>query len=243
MATVYKTPGVYVEEIPKLPPSVAQVETAIPAFIGYTEKAMSLAPDDLLKNPTRIGSLVDYELYFGNGPSPNVAEVNIDSNNNFVSATVTNNFYLYDSVRMFYANGGGDCFIISVGNYSATVSDTDLTGGLTEVEKEDDPTILLFPDAVGLADNLFAAVQQAALAQCEFLQDRVAVLDLKQNDPRGVTFRNNIGINSLRYAAAYTPWLKVTLPKNIKYTDVNGVIKRAGITTTLSGLTSDAAIQ
>ncbi len=32
----YKTPGVYIEEIPKLPPSIAQVETAIPAFIGYT---------------------------------------------------------------------------------------------------------------------------------------------------------------------------------------------------------------
>ena len=38
MATTYKTPGVYVEEIVKFPPSVAQVETAIPAFIGYTEK-------------------------------------------------------------------------------------------------------------------------------------------------------------------------------------------------------------
>ena len=37
MATTYKTPGVFVEEIPKLPPSVAQVETALPAFIGYTE--------------------------------------------------------------------------------------------------------------------------------------------------------------------------------------------------------------
>ena len=30
----YKTPGVYIEEIPKLPPSIASVETAIPAFIG-----------------------------------------------------------------------------------------------------------------------------------------------------------------------------------------------------------------
>jgi len=38
MANNYKTPGVYVEEISKLPPSVAQVETAIPAFIGFTEK-------------------------------------------------------------------------------------------------------------------------------------------------------------------------------------------------------------
>ena len=39
MATTYTTPGVYIEEIPKLPRSVAQVATAIPAFIGYTEKA------------------------------------------------------------------------------------------------------------------------------------------------------------------------------------------------------------
>ena len=48
MAT-YKTPGVYVEEIPKLPPSVAQVETALPAFIGYTNKADNIAPNDLKK--------------------------------------------------------------------------------------------------------------------------------------------------------------------------------------------------
>ena len=40
MATTYKTPGVYIEEIPKFPPSVAPVATAIPAFIGYTEKAI-----------------------------------------------------------------------------------------------------------------------------------------------------------------------------------------------------------
>ena len=30
----YRTPGVYVEEISTLPPSVAEVSTAIPAFIG-----------------------------------------------------------------------------------------------------------------------------------------------------------------------------------------------------------------
>ena len=60
MATVYKTPGVFIEEISKFPPSVAQVETAIPAFIGYTEKAEDLAPDDLIKKPRRIGSLVEF---------------------------------------------------------------------------------------------------------------------------------------------------------------------------------------
>ncbi len=53
MASTYKTPGVYVEEISLFPPSVAQVETAVPAFIGYTEKAFKNG-ESLLKKPTRI---------------------------------------------------------------------------------------------------------------------------------------------------------------------------------------------
>ncbi|MBE9013433.1 hypothetical protein IQ250_24885, partial [Pseudanabaenaceae cyanobacterium LEGE 13415] len=40
MATTYKTPGVYIEEISKFPPSIAEVATAIPVFIGYTEKVI-----------------------------------------------------------------------------------------------------------------------------------------------------------------------------------------------------------
>lgn len=243
MATSYKTPGVFVEEIPKLPPSVAQVETAIPAFIGYTEKAQDIAPDDLLKKPKKIGSLVEYEQYFGTGPSPKVDIVNINDSNNFVSATVSNTYFLYDSMRMFYANGGGDCYIVSVGYYPAPIADTDFTGGISALEKEDEPTILLFPDAVTLANDKIAAVQQAALAQCSNLQDRVGVFDTKQDDPKGTNFRANIGINYLSYGAAYTPWLKVSLPKTIKYPDVKSVIKRSGIDTTLQGLTSDAAVQ
>ncbi|MEZ4691640.1 MAG: hypothetical protein R3A12_16380 [Ignavibacteria bacterium] len=35
-----KTQCLYVNEIPSFPPSVAQVATAIPAFIGYTQKAV-----------------------------------------------------------------------------------------------------------------------------------------------------------------------------------------------------------
>src|SRR4051794_15616011 len=65
MATTYKTPGVYVEEIPKFPPSVAPVDTALPAFIGYTEKAQDKVADDLLLKPTRIESMVEFEQYFG----------------------------------------------------------------------------------------------------------------------------------------------------------------------------------
>ncbi|MBW8327049.1 MAG: phage tail sheath subtilisin-like domain-containing protein [Prolixibacteraceae bacterium] len=245
MATTYKTPGVFVEEIPKLPPSVAQVETALPAFVGYTNKADEIAPGDLINKPKRIGSLVEFEQFYGTGPSPEVTEVNIDSNNNFTSATVKNTFFMYDSLRMFYANGGGDCYIVSVGKSekATTISKSNFTTGIDELRKEDAPTIILFPDAATLGNSELAEVQQAALLQCADLGDRVGLFDVKQDDPLGTNFRNNIGINNLKYGAVYSPWLKVNLPKAIKYTDVKSVIKRAGISVPLSGLTSDVEVQ
>ncbi len=245
MATTYKTPGVFVEEIPKLPPSVAQVETALPAFVGYTNKADEIAPGDLINKPKRIGSLVEFEQFYGTGPSPEVTEVNIDSNNNFTSAIVKNTFFMYDSLRMFYANGGGDCYIVSVGKSekATTISKTNFTTGIEELRKEDAPTIILFPDAATLGNAELAEVQQAALLQCADLGDRVGLFDVKQDDPLGANFRNNIGINNLKYGAVYSPWLKVNLPKAIKYTDVKSVIKRAGIAVPLSGLTADTEVQ
>ena len=111
MALMYKSPGVYIEEIPKFPPSIAPVETAIPAFIGYTEKADKLSPGDLINIPTKIGSISEYEAYFGEGANPEVDNVTLDDGKNFKSATVSNVFYMYDSLRLFYANGGGDCYI------------------------------------------------------------------------------------------------------------------------------------
>ncbi|MEI6750917.1 MAG: phage tail sheath C-terminal domain-containing protein, partial [Bacteroidota bacterium] len=71
----------------------------------------------------------------------------------------------------------------------------------------------------------------------------VTVMDVKENDAWGTTFRNNVGINYLNYGAAYTPWLKVNLPKNVTYNDVKGVIYRSGILTTLDGLTGNVDIQ
>ena len=35
----YKTPGVYIVEKSAFPNSVVEVATAVPAFVGYTEKA------------------------------------------------------------------------------------------------------------------------------------------------------------------------------------------------------------
>ena len=63
----YKTPGVYIEEILKFPPSVAAVETAIPAFIGFTEKDTDADGASLVNRPVRITSLLEFEQLFGVG--------------------------------------------------------------------------------------------------------------------------------------------------------------------------------
>jgi phage tail sheath protein FI len=246
--TTYRTPGVYIEEIPKFPPSIAPVETAIPAFFGYTQKADRVKPGDLINIPTRIQSIAEYEAYFGVGASPTVSEVILDDNHNFQSATINNVYYVHDSVRLFYANGGGDCYIVSAGTYSpASKVAGDFTGagkGIEALRKVDEPTILLFPDNSLLTTGTdFYSVYQSALGQCEALKDRVGLFHLKEGDPHGSEFRSNIGINNLKYGMAYTPWLRVNFPKSIQYRDFRNEIKVGATSFTLGNLTTDAAIQ
>ena len=49
----YKTPGVYIREKNAFGNSVVEAETAIPAFIGYTEKAEN-GNDELENIPWKI---------------------------------------------------------------------------------------------------------------------------------------------------------------------------------------------
>lgn len=248
MALLPKTPGVYIQEIPRFPPSIAPVETAIPAFIGYTEKADDVKPSDLVNVPTKIGSIAEYELYFGVGASPKVNSVRLDDNKNFKSATVDNIFYMYDSLRLFYANGGGDCYIVSTGTYESAgkvKGDFIDTGkGIDALKKFDEPTILVFPDNSLLTTGAdFYDVYTAALGQCADLQDRVGLFHVKEADPNGADFRSGTGINSLKYGMTYSPWLDVNFPKNVQYRNFKGVIFKGSTQFKMGDLTDDAAIK
>jgi phage tail sheath protein FI len=233
MASSYKTPGVFVEEIPKLPPSVAEVETAIPAFIGYTEKAEKNG-ENIKGIPTRISSLIEFDTYFGGPYSllPGDIQVVLDEANNFAVKNVLYTqkvFFLYDSLRLFFDNGGGDCYIVAVDFYNTTVfsaggqlqNENALSAGLSALEKYTEPTIIVIPDAVSLDEAPFYGLQQAMIAQCAKLQDRVAVMDLRENKETWsdsyTKFRNSIGISNLKYAAAYTPWMYTSYSRSIDY--------------------------
>src|SRR5262252_6547648 len=89
MAVEYKSPGVFIEEISRFPPSIAPVETAIPAFIGYTEKADEITPGDLLLVPTRIESLKEYETYFGKAQVETAISVTITRDTKLGTTTQT----------------------------------------------------------------------------------------------------------------------------------------------------------
>ncbi len=63
-----RIPGVYIVDKSAFLDSVVAVATAVPAFIGYTDSALS--DDKSLENvPQRIASMADYHSYFGYAPT------------------------------------------------------------------------------------------------------------------------------------------------------------------------------
>lgn len=238
----YKTPGVYIEEIPHLPPSIASVETAIPAFIGYTEKAQWKEARDLIKKPWRIESLLQYEQYFGY-PSPENGSITVAFTssgsrtevNGKIDETLRSKFLMHYSMQMFFANGGGPCWITSIGDYASTgglIVPQDLKDGLAEVAKINEVTLLLFPDAINLSTATdYYDVYSTAIAQAVKLQDRFVVMDVYHDianldvwefDINGVGgsggLRNIISgtTDDLKYAAAYFPQIYTGVDFNFK---------------------------
>ena len=245
----YKTPGVYVEEISLLPPSVAPVATAIPAFIGYTQEAKDRRGTAITTFPhvQRIESVLDYEFYFG-GAQPQPMSVALDGDNlpDAITIDTPSRYRMPYAVQFYFQNGGGPCYIVSVGTYAdldngetESVDRAELLAGLSAIRKVDEPTLLLFPDGtsidganVDLQRTAYHDVLQAALQQCADLGDRFLIADIFDGDSIDAAeldlFRTGIGNNHLKYGAAYHPWLHTGL--RIFYRDRDVVFDLADIT-------------
>jgi len=263
---VYKTPGVYVEEIPKFPPSVAPMETAIPAFIGYTEFATEQVADDLILKPRRITSLVQYEQFFGFPQKETKLKVEVQewtaaTPGKPIGTTATatlaetdrSKHILYYALQMFFANGGGPCYIVSVGKYKSigtVLALTDLQAALLPLSKVDEPTLIVIPEAQGLNISDFLTLEDAVLAQCDTLQDRFAIIDMhggalslsdsKTNLVDAVDkFRENGLTNNVKYGATYGPNVETVLDLAVDETQIDlNYIKdtAAPVTAKLDGL-------
>jgi phage tail sheath protein FI len=96
-------PGVYIQEVPSGVHTITGVSTSIAAFIGRASKGK-------MNKATRILSLADYVRSFG-APHP-MSD-------------------LANSVKLFFANGGTDCYVIRIANGGAPASVTLNTMGGT----------------------------------------------------------------------------------------------------------------
>ena len=242
MAQKLMTPGVYIEEKNAFPGSVVEVATAIPAFIGYTETA-SRNGKSLVNVPTRITSFAEYINLFGGAFSPKFTledvetgktvknEVTINGVKKAIQYETNHEAFMFPGMKLFFNNGGGTCYIVSVGTYGGKdadgkdkVVDVDkdaLVAGIDTLLKEQEPTMIVLPDAIKLEDDSYD-VYKKALAHCAKMQSRVAILDIyngadariTSSDPKVdiiTNFREKIGTENLSYAAAYYPWLDTNI--------------------------------
>lgn len=277
MAKNVATPGVYIEEKNAFPNSVAAVPTAVPAFVGYTART-NRNGHSIVNTPIRISSLTEYHNIFGGGfqtsfnlveASPQQFDFEVSGKQYQVVPERDSRFLMYDSIRLFFANGGSTCYIVSSGGYyredaptapAATkpadksakpgakipekpqsakrqanaISKTSLEEALDTLVGEQEPTILVIPEAVMCDAGDCYALQQAMLMQCgQKMKNRFAIIDVhsgyekRTNDANDVItrFREGIGNNNLNFGAAYYPWLYTSIvqKEEVSYKNISNV--------------------
>lgn len=224
------TPGVSVEEITKLPYSIALIDTAIPVFIGYTDQIPEgYDINDVNNKKLKISSLLEYEDKFGKAKLESIQLKDTKDKGLTVVAPEVQ-FLMYYSLQMYFANGGGPCYIISVGTYASASTGVQLSSMINGLDKVDtlkaikDPILLVFPDAVSLTEPSFYELYNYTIGELE-TKNRFAILDTYEGNSTTIgNFR--AAVSSTSYAAAYFPHLKTIL--NYSF-DENKIITHAGL--------------
>lgn len=271
-----QTPGVYINELNAFPNSVVAIATAVPAFIGYTPQAM-YEGKSYLNVAQKISSFSDFLAFYcypdPPAPASPAKQYNpeyylvqqkakpvdpeymvIDGSYYSILPDPNTIYYLYNSIKMFYDNGGGDAYIVSVGTYGAPSSSpmtagtqlvnpnvklNDLTAGLQLLVNEQEPTMYICPEAtlLSLGDN--STLMETMLLQCTQTQTAICIFDViggRNPDPILYTqdiqnFRNNTGVMGLDYGTAYYPFIGTSTMQtsDIDYTNLfGGDLKQLG---------------
>jgi len=263
---VTSTPGVYIDEVNGFPNSVVPVATAVPAFIGYTPKA-EYQGKSYLNKPQKITSFAEFQAFFmfDNPPPPAdpakqynpeyylVEQKEEPTSGDYMKLNgayysvlpdPSTIYYLYNSIRLFYQNGGGDAYIVSLGSYGAVsgkameapglvvnpnVQLTELQKGLSLLKNEQEPTMYICPEATLLPVEDNGTLMETMLLQAEEMQTTVCILDvIGGKDPDPIlytndiqTFRDSTGTNGLKYGTAYYPFIGTTIMQNSDFDFTN----------------------
>lgn len=139
---------------------------------------------------------------------------------------VSPHYTLYYNMSLFFANGGGTCYIVSIGSYD--VKDKldakdegtyKVVNALSELEKIQEVTMIVVPELVNIGEEDFRNIQQQILKHCGLtMKNRFALLDVfpkKDNntplEKQIEVFQNGVGSGCLSYGAAYFPWLNTSV--------------------------------
>lgn len=260
-----KTPGVYINEENAFPNSVVPIATAVPAFIGYTPAAVYNNKSCHMV-PTKITSFAEFQAIFMKpGTSqyeplyylveqkqkPNSGDY-LHINNKYFSVLPdpSSIYYFYNSIRLFYQNGGSDAYIVSVGTYDdGNISGKPMDGldkpivnpnvelkalqdGLKVLQNEQEPTMYICPDATLLTLDDNATLMKQMLSQAEEMQTALCIFDVIGGDKPDSkeytkdikTFRENTGAQSLNYGTAYYPFVGTSIVQSneLNYTNLFG---------------------
>jgi uncharacterized protein len=206
MSTNPTTPGVYIREISTIPPSVAPVSTAVPGIAGYTEKGP-------LNTPTRISSMLEFEQIFGGAF---LEDFTVNGTTLAVAPAVLglSEYKLYYHMQLYFANGGGPCWIVAADYYqsSGLITASKMKDAIEDFRPIDEVTLLVAPEA-GTSVAAQATIYTEMLNQSAELQDRFAILDAKTTGVIATDASNfrSISLTNLKYGAAYYPTLKSSL--------------------------------
>lgn len=237
-----KTPGVYVVEENAFPNSVVEVATAIPAFIGCTEKAVR-GTKSLINIPTKLTCFDDYTKLFGGAPDSlktvKYASAVPPATGPTLSLVEEAHFFFYSSIRLFFENGGGTCYVASVALFSEVTKIGGMQGlgfgekcdtVLAALLKELDVTMIVVPDAVKTDLSTWQHICEQVLAHCVKTQSRIGIFDVLNGDQKRTYddtndvisgtngFRGKISgeLDTLNYAVAYYPWLNTSITESNK---------------------------
>jgi hypothetical protein len=155
----YAAPGIYVEEVPSGARPIGAVGTSTAGFVGT-------APDQSARRgeAVAVNNWTDFMRIFAapdSAPSTPLAR----------------------AVYGFFANGGGRCHVVNIGEGEPIAGGGRRRSGLQLLEAVDEVAIVAAP---GYADPLS---YESLLGECERLGDRVAILDPPcELDPPGEPF-------------------------------------------------------
>ncbi|MES3024396.1 MAG: phage tail sheath C-terminal domain-containing protein [Pseudomonadota bacterium] len=241
-----QAPGVDAVEGGGFSNSVAAVPTAVPVFVGYTEIAQN-GKQDLTNVAVPISSMDEFVSYYGstaagmnNGaPAPVFSYASAAFGTPpFQTDPAGPRFNLFYSLMLYFNNGGGICYLMSIGSYADKIANPPVAADYSIAWRALDDcieaTLVVMPDTMLLSQADWIGVSQQTLQHCAQMQNRIAIFDIWDgykasdggpSDPiRGASATTGfypigaLGEEFNKFGAAYYPWVNTNI---VSANDIN----------------------